>query len=70
MISAALETVLVLAHREAVHRHHGHLTLEHLLFAAAHHPSGEEILRACGADLQQLRTDLAAYLDGSIERLP
>ena len=36
MINAALETVLVLAHREAVHRRHGHLTLEHLLYAAAH----------------------------------
>jgi len=51
VISVELETVLVLAQREAVHRRHGHLTLEHLLFAAAHHPAGEEILRACGADL-------------------
>ena len=69
MISAALETVLVLAHREAVHRRHGHLTLEHLLFAAAHHPSGEEILRACGADLDRLRADLARHLESAIERL-
>jgi len=69
VISAALEMVLVLAHREAVHRRHGHLTLEHLLFAAAHHPSGEEILRACGADLQRLRADLARHLEQSIERL-
>jgi ATP-dependent Clp protease ATP-binding subunit ClpA len=70
VISAALEMVLVLAHREAVHRRHGHLTLEHLLFAAAHHPSGEEILRACGADLQRLRADLGAHLEQAIERLP
>ena len=70
MISAALETVLVLAHREAVHRRHGHLTLEHLLFAAAHHPAGEEILRACGADLERLRADLVKHLEGAIEQLP
>ena len=70
MISAALETVLVLAHREAVHRRHGHLTLEHLLFAAAHHPAGEEILSACGADLDRLRADLARHLDSALERLP
>jgi ATP-dependent Clp protease ATP-binding subunit ClpA len=69
MISAALETILVLAHREAVHRHHGHLTLEHLLYAMAHHPSGEEILRACGADLDRLRADLGTYLESSIERV-
>jgi ATP-dependent Clp protease ATP-binding subunit ClpA len=70
MISAALETVLVLAHREAVHRRHGHLTLEHLLFAAAHHPSGEELLRACGADLDRLRADLVKHLESAIERQP
>jgi ATP-dependent Clp protease ATP-binding subunit ClpA len=70
MIDAALETVLVLAHREAVHRRHGHLTLEHLLFAAAHHPAGEEVLRACGADLGPLRADLGRHLDEAHERLP
>ncbi len=70
MIDAALETVLVLAHREAVHRRHGHLTLEHLLFAAAHHPVGEEILRACGADLMRLRAALARHFDEALERLP
>ena len=69
MIDPALETVLVLAHREAVHRRHGHLTLEHLLYAAAHHPVGEEILRACGADLARLRTDLGRHLDEAHERL-
>ncbi len=70
MISAALETILVLAHREAVHRRHGHLTLEHLLFAAAHHPAGEEILRACGADLDRLRADLVKHLEAAMEQLP
>ena len=69
MISAALETILVLAHREAVHRRHGHLTLEHLLYATAHHPSGEEILRACGADLDRLRADLATYLESAVEQV-
>jgi len=70
MLSAALETILVLAHREAVYRRHGHLTLEHLLFAAAHHPAGEDILRACGADLERLRADLTKHLDDALERLP
>jgi len=69
MIDPALETVLVLAHREAVHRRHGHLTLEHLLYAAAHHPVGEEVLRACGADLARLRTELGRHLDQAHERL-
>jgi ATP-dependent Clp protease ATP-binding subunit ClpA len=70
MLSGALETVLALAHNEAVHRRHAHLTLEHLLFAAANHPAGEEILRACAVDLERLRADLARYLEESVERLP
>ena len=36
-------------------RRHAHLTLEHLLFAVAHDPEGEEILEASGADVARLR---------------
>ena len=70
MFSVTLERVLHLAEREAVVRRHAHLTLEHLLFAVAHDPQGEEILRACGVDLEKLRKDLASFLDESVERLP
>jgi len=62
--------VLNVAVREAISRRHGHLTLEHLLYAVANHPAGEEILRACAVDLDRLRADLAAYLEDGIERLP
>jgi len=62
--------VLNVAVREAISRRHSHLTLEHLLFALSHHPAGEEILRACGVDLERLRTSLRRYLDDEIERLP
>ena len=70
MFSITLERVLNLAVREAEVRRHAHLTLEHLLFAILHDPQGEEILRACGVDLERLRKELAAYLEESVERLP
>ena len=70
MFSASLEMVLSVAVREAISRRHSHLTLEHLLFAVSHHPAGEEILRACGVDLDRLRASLRRYLDDEIERLP
>ena len=70
MFSAALEMVLNVALREALTRRHGHLTLEHLLYAVANHPAGEEILRACAVDLDKLRADCSKYLDDSVERLP
>jgi len=69
MFSASLEIVLTIAYREAVSRRHAYLTLEHLLFALAHDPDGERILRGCGADLSALRRDLNAYLEESVEQL-
>ena len=50
MFSASLEIVLTVAYREAVLRDHAYLTLEHLLYALAHDPDGERILKACGVD--------------------
>jgi ATP-dependent Clp protease ATP-binding subunit ClpA len=70
MFSMTLEMVLSVAVREALARHHAHLTLEHLLYAVAHDPLGEEILKACGANLDRLREDLRRYLEDEIERLP
>ena len=70
MFSASLERVLGLAYREALVRRHAHLTLEHLLYAVANDPAGEEILKACDVDLERLRGDLRHYLEETIERLP
>ena len=70
MFSATLELVLSVAYREAVSRRHAHLTLEHLLFAVAHDPAGEEILKACGVDVEQLRDELKRFLEDSVEGLP
>src|SRR5687767_2713155 len=69
VFSASLEIVLTIAYREAVSRRHAYLTLEHLLFALAHDPEGERILKGCGADLAKLRRDLSQYLDESVEQL-
>ncbi|HET7452396.1 MAG TPA: Clp protease N-terminal domain-containing protein, partial [Thermoanaerobaculia bacterium] len=62
--------VLSVAYREAVARRHAHLTLEHLLYAIANDPSGEEILASCGADVARLREDLRRSLQDSLEALP
>jgi len=70
MFSASLERVLNLAAREAMVRRHADLTIEHLLFAAAHDPEGEEILEASGADVPRLRRELAEFLEQTMQRLP
>jgi ATP-dependent Clp protease ATP-binding subunit ClpA len=70
MFTTNLELVLSLAYREADSRRHAHLTLEHLLFAIAHDTKGEEILTACGVDLDRLRKELKEHLETNIEPLP
>ena len=70
MFSPALEMVLNVAFREAVTRKHAHLGLEHLLYAVLHDPAGEEILRACGADLERLATSVRRHLEERVEALP
>ncbi|HLA79880.1 MAG TPA: ATP-dependent Clp protease ATP-binding subunit ClpA [Vicinamibacteria bacterium] len=70
MFSPALELVLSVAYREAVTRRHAHLTLEHLLYAVAHDPAGEEILRACAVDIDRVKADLRRYLEDVVEQLP
>jgi len=67
VFSAAIEIVLTIAYREAVSRRHAYLTLEHLLYALAHDPDGERILKACGTDMTRLRHELNEYLEESVE---
>jgi ATP-dependent Clp protease ATP-binding subunit ClpA len=70
MFTASLERVLNVAAREALARRHTDLTLEHLLFAAAHDPLGEDILAAAGADVLKLKKELEAFLEQTLDRLP
>jgi ATP-dependent Clp protease ATP-binding subunit ClpA len=70
LFSASLERVLNVAAREAMVRRHADLTVEHLLFAAAHDPEGEEVLEAAGADVPRLRRELAEFLEQTMQKLP
>jgi ATP-dependent Clp protease ATP-binding subunit ClpA len=70
LFNASLERVLNVAAREAMVRRHADLTVEHLLFAAAHDPEGEEILEAAGADVPRLRKELADFLEQTMQKLP
>ena len=70
MFSTALEMVLNVAYREADSRRHAHLTLEHLLYAIAHDPKGEDVLASCGTDLDELRDRLKEHLETAVELMP
>ena len=58
MLSQDLEVCLHLAFMEARQKRHEYLSVEHLLLALLDNPSAAQALRACGADIEELRREL------------
>jgi len=61
MITKELEKTFNTAAEEALSRRHEYITLEHLLYALLDDPVGGEVLVGCGADLDQLRSELEEF---------
>ncbi|HNJ77169.1 MAG TPA: AAA family ATPase, partial [Azospira sp.] len=62
MLSKELEFTINLAFREARDRRHEFMTVEHLLLALLDNPSAAEVLRACGANMDKLKSDLQGFI--------
>ena len=67
MFNQDVQIAFSLAVREAQRRHHEFLTTEHILYAMLFDDQGQEILRACGGDVDTLREDLELYFDQHLE---
>ena len=63
MIAQELEVSLHMAFMEARQKRHELITVEHLLLAMIDNPAAAEVLRACGATLETLRTELSQYIE-------
>lgn len=70
MLSKELESALTSAVNEVKRRNHEFLTLEHLLYAITIEEQGEEILEACGAEMERLRDQLGRFFVENMEALP
>ncbi len=70
MLSKELEVTLNLAFKEAREKRHEFMTVEHLLLALLDNPTAAKVLRACGADINQLRRQLADFIQESSPLLP
>lgn len=70
MLSKELEVTLNLAFKEAREKRHEFMTVEHLLLALIDNPTAAKVLRACGADLNQLRRQLSEFIQESSPLLP
>ncbi|MFC4159747.1 ATP-dependent Clp protease ATP-binding subunit ClpA [Chitinimonas lacunae] len=62
MIAQELEVSLHMAFMEARQKRHEYITVEHLLLAMLDNPSAAEVLRACGANIEQLRKELTDFV--------
>jgi len=62
MLSQDLEVCLHLAFMEARQKRHEYLSVEHLLLALLDNPSAAQTLRACGADIEELRRELNKFI--------
>ncbi|TGK04067.1 ATP-dependent Clp protease ATP-binding subunit ClpA [Leptospira langatensis] len=69
-LSEELEKSLNKARAEALRRRNEYITLEHILLSLTYDPVAQEVLLACGADLEQLRSELKEFLDTEMESVP
>jgi ATP-dependent Clp protease ATP-binding subunit ClpA len=69
MLSRNLEQTLHRALSLASERRHEYATLEHLLLGLADDTDAATVLRACGVDLDKLRSDLTEFLDKDLAGL-
>lgn len=63
MIAQELEVSLHMAFMDARQKRHEFIGVEHLLLAMLDNPSAAEVLRACSANIDALRKQLADFID-------
>src|SRR5439155_875439 len=69
MIAQELEVSLHMAFVEARQKRHEFITVEHLLLALLDNPTAAEVLRACGANMDELRKNLTQHIAEQTPRI-
>ncbi len=70
MLSKDLEVTLNLAFREARSKRHEYMTVEHLLLALLDNDAAARVLKACGTQLDELRSELTRFVDETTPLIP
>lgn len=70
MLNKELEFTLNLAFKEAKEKRHEFMTVEHLLLSLLDNPSASGVLKACHANIDALRRDLAEFVDETTPLIP
>src|ERR687891_1493166 len=69
MIAQELEVSLHMAFVEARQKRHEFITVDHLLLALLDNPTAAEVLRACGANMDELRKNLTQHIAEQTPRI-
>ncbi|HVP08195.1 MAG TPA: ATP-dependent Clp protease ATP-binding subunit ClpA [Burkholderiales bacterium] len=69
MIAQELEVSLHMAFVEARQKRHEFITVEHLLLALLDNPTAAEVLRSCGANMEELRKNLTQHITEQTPRI-
>lgn len=70
MLSKELELTLNTAFTVARSKRHEFMTVEHLLLALLDNASALDVLKACGANLDKLRSDLQDFINSTTPLIP
>ncbi len=70
MFNQDVQIAFTLAVREAQRRRHEYLTTEHVLYALLFEGVGQQIISACGGDIEGLKQLLENFFDMHLEHLP
>ncbi|ANF58677.1 ATP-dependent Clp protease ATP-binding subunit ClpA [Halotalea alkalilenta] len=70
MLSKELELTLNTAFTVARSKRHEFMTVEHLLLALLDNASAADVLRACGANLDKIRSDLQEFIGATTPLIP
>jgi ATP-dependent Clp protease ATP-binding subunit ClpA len=69
-ISSHVQAIIDTAYNEAKTRNHEYLTPEHILYAALSFDEVQEILSACGANLEQIKKGMETFFNQKIPVIP
>lgn len=70
MLDKELEYTLNSSFKDARSKRHEFVTVEHLLLALLDNTSALEVLKACGANINRLRTNLTEFIDRTTPIIP
>ncbi len=69
MISKELSATLGFAVREAKRRRHEYVSIEHVLYAILHDPTGTKLIEGCGGDVSRLKNELQTFFEAHMSTI-